>query len=749
MDGPLPFLLVAGLLVAMFAALGVWAWRRFARTSSFGTGAAKAAVTPLVPAERLATEDAYADKRRIHGDASSRDMPSGPKVGVPNVPMTIDGDDVEASDTSPSSHAPPEILPVQEDVPTEQTQHVQGNIPASPPVPSLAAGSVPADAAPLASPSDTGPGIGGADAEQPATRAERGCAETPPQPVRDVLLEVGNGVPPSAAAGPEQLGASSFEDSPGLAREPGDEMPIETGLTCAAQRDVLGHPALDADLFEAAAGPEPEAAEGARPSSDEFKKIGLDKLDDGDREAEPTPVIEATTIQPTRSAGKRPRQPAVHRDRRGSRRASPAAIASSEATSVGPVPAARPAAEAKLRLALHPIRRTARISVVLTRPDGFPERVTLQAGVEHVVNAYDTQRYDDLDLPWTGELLDGELRLASTDGFRWLRSARRVHIFAADPNEPDLISVGAARPGVAHALVCHSNDAADIRSAAVSAGSPELLAHENWQGIPDGWTVLSRYIPTHAAENSLPPDLRPLDPGAGLDILFEGGLAVRPRVYAAGHPPRVAISPAPAGASVTIGGEPATLSADGAWEAPGWDLPGQHMVDVVPGPSASYEIAADPWNMAGWDFWDAYPDRFANQTLGPWARAQICGAQIRGPVGETVFAAETQPTLIALGLRSGAASLQRRGDVSVSIGFMAEAPAFLLAATGQRRTQGRVVWLGLTPALQASRRPDPDWVAVVRTAASRRLSLDRSDALGEDAWRKAKERARRLKRPRG
>jgi hypothetical protein len=99
----------------------------------------------------------------------------------------------------------------------------------------------------------------------------------------------------------------------------------------------------------------------------------------------------------------------------------------------GPAPVARAAAEVKLRLSLHPIHRAARISVVLTRPDGFPERITIQAG--HVVEAYDMQRYDDLDLRWTGELLDGELRLASTDGFQWLRSARQVHIFAADPNE--------------------------------------------------------------------------------------------------------------------------------------------------------------------------------------------------------------------------------------------------------------------------------------------------------------------------
>lgn len=571
MDGLLPFLLVAGLLVAMFAALGVWGWRRFARPSSFGTGATTVAVALRNPAERLASQDAYADKRSISGDAGLRDIPSSPKVRMPDVPAKIDGDDTETSDTSPSSHAPPEFLPAQDDAPKEQTQRARDEIPASPPVSSPAATSVPADAGPLASPSDAGLGAGGDDAERPATRAERDCAETPAQPVRDMLMEVDDGIPVRAAAGPERPSASSLEDSPGPAREPGDEILAETALTCAAQQDLLGHAALDEDLRETAAGPDPEAeaAESASPSSDASEEIGPDKLDDGDREADPAPVIEPTPERPTSSASTRPRQPAVHRDRRGSRRATPAAIASSEAASAGTAPATRPAAEAKLRLSLHPIRRTARMSVVLTRPDGFPERVTLQAGDEPAVQAYDMQRYDDLDLPWTGELLDGELRLASTDGFRWVRSARQIHVFAADPNEPpDLISVGAARPGVAHALVCRLSDAADVRSAAASAGSPDLHAHEHWHGIPDGWMVLSGYTPAHAAELPLPIGLRPLDPRTGLEIVLEGGLAIRPRVYADGHPPRILISPT-GSASITIGGQPATLSASGTWEAPG------------------------------------------------------------------------------------------------------------------------------------------------------------------------------------
>lgn len=390
----------------------------------------------------------------------------------------------------------------------------------------------------------------------------------------------------------------------------------------------------------------------------------------------------------------------------------------------------------------------ARLSVVLTRPDGFPATVTVQAAGSRAIEAYDEQRYDDLDLPWTTELLAGELRLATADGFQWLRSARQVHIFAEDPNEPELISVSAARAGIAHTLVCRSGDAEDIHLAALSTGSSELQTLEYWKGIPDSWTVLSGYTPVHAATTPLPLGLRALDPGEGLQISFDGGLAIRARVYAAGHPPRIFITPAPGTASVTIDGEAAALSPDGTWIAPGWDVPGQHMVDVVPGPSASYGIAADPWTSGGWDFWDAYPERFGNGARDPWARARICGALIRGPADETVFAAETQSTLVALGARSGAVPLRRRDDLAVSVGLLAEPPAFLLSTTGPRRTQGRIVWLGLVPAQNISRRYDAQWIAAVRSAAARRLPLEWADALGKDAWRKAKERARRLRRKR-
>jgi len=197
----------------------------------------------------------------------------------------------------------------------------------------------------------------------------------------------------------------------------------------------------------------------------------------------------------------------------------------------------QPPAAASLRLALHAIRRTVSLSVVLSRPDGFPERITVLLGGWVGAGAYDESRYDDIDAVWTADLLAGEVRIDSREGLRWARSARRIHIFAADPSEPDLVSVSAVRVGVGHALICRVEDVASVRAVAQLAGSPELAAHDHWHGIPEGWSVLSGYIPAHATGTIAEAGLRPLDPGADVDITLEGGLSIRPKVFAEGHPP--------------------------------------------------------------------------------------------------------------------------------------------------------------------------------------------------------------------
>ena len=450
----------------------------------------------------------------------------------------------------------------------------------------------------------------------------------------------------------------------------------------------------------------------------------------------PTPAGEAA---PTNTQLKG--LPAVYRDRRGLRRA--AGKASGKGTGTP-----SPPAEARFRLMLDPVQRNARLSVILMRPEGFPERIQPFLDGEGPVEAFDADRYDDLVLSWTGELLSGELRIGSKENHQWLRAARTVHIFSENPAESGMISVGSAQTDATHAVICRTDDEDVVRAAAVTTGSSSLVSHQRWRGIPDGWVVLSGYCPRHAAGTPLPPQFSPLDPGTEVGILLTGGLKIKATVYAEGSPPRIAIAPLPNGASVSIGGMPAKKVADGAWEADSWDSPGHHLIDVVPGPSLTYQIIGDPVMNGEWQFWDAHPARFGADLHKPWSRAGICGAAVRGPEGQTVIAAASLPVLIALGERRQAVPLMPRSDAPASIAMMSEAPCFLIAATGLRRKQGRIVWLGSRAKRGSHFSPDQHWAETVRSVAARRLGLEGADPDGERVWRNAKQRARRIWRKR-
>lgn len=786
-------LAVIGLIAALAITAGLWVRRRRSRTSGPETAQRLAATTTQVPAPQATRSDGDLNSGSLRPDPSFETAPASPAGASTNIPTRTALTGPAAAHSSRSRC--PEEAPTQSDTPTVASQplkHGVPNLPQSPPPAEEEVGPLPHDgkemdeSEPALQPADSEPPIlvtasaaaesatGGTDAQRASVAAHRDGGG--PLPSSSSTPGGSSDPNPAEADGPDGLPREGIDGQP-CAEEAADGGIHIYDSAASTHHDGAAPLQSSSDVHDAPSDPDPTDAENldepptesiedqpdadqqaspcAEPDADKagFLSSSAGKAESEDAikvepEPDPNPALPLVPETPA-SPVPRPRQSAVHRDRRGERRAAKAA-APSQQFPPATRPLARPPAEARLRLSLHPIRRTARLSIVLTRPEGFPARVRVLDAGSDAVEAYDEQRYDDLDLPWTSRLLEGELRLTSADGFRWVRSARQVHIFAQDPNEPELISTGAARAGIAHTLICRSGDAETVRLAAVATGSSELQTHERWQGIPDGWLVLSGYTPVHAAAPPLPTGFRTMDPGEGLEIGFEGGLVVRGRVYAAGHPPRIIVTPVPGAASVTIDGIAAELSSDGAWTAPGWDKPGQHMVDIVPGPSVSYEIASDPWLSGGWDFWEAHPQRFGIGAGEPWAQARICGALIRGPADETALAAQTQLTLVALGARAGATPLRPRADAAVSVGLVPEPPAFLLSATGPRRSQGRVIWLGLSPARNPSRRHDPKWVAIVRSAAARHLALVQADALGQAAWQRAKERARRLRnrRPR-
>ena len=763
MDELLSFGLAAGLAGLLVGSIGVWAWRRKVRSRRTAVGDAHgAAATFGGTVSSLTTEGlGLAPGESAEGVAGCGDTKGGrlkgaPPDGAAPAGTSVGEDKVQAHSTETALPAgePPTV---EEDPPREHAKESSASdTAAAPPVEAEASIGEKGEVGPPVSdhfvaaakeeePKEECAGDGqGLDGSEPLAAETRPKTEPPHAPGEF------SGFPAINTAGQADTNVGQPSDAITIERIPADQ-------------DELAppHPAVDAIAADGVP-PSPPNLQGsadntaermAEPRDRPDQVMGWESAAASDNNEQDNPIPEASPVEPpSEETGnrpiRRPRRPAKHRDRRGGRRIAGPNTTPPEDNLVSPTEVPRSPAEARLRLSLHPIRRTARLSVVLGRPDGFPQWIVLDIDGNPSIEAYSERRYDDLDLAWSEELLDGEFRVASTEGFHWLRSARKVHIFAEDPNEPDLVSVGAARAGASHTVVCRSGDTAAVRAAAASTRSPELASCEGWQGIPDGWSVLSGYAPARAATPRLPAALRPLDPGAQIEIGFEDGLRIRSRVFAEGHPPRISISPEPVGEAVTIGGRPAALAAGGGWEAPGWDTPGHHLVDVVPGPSASYEILADPWRGAGWEFWNAYPGRFDGRIAEPCACAEVCGASIRGPEGQVVLVAETRPTLIALGLRNSAVPLRRRSDIHVSVGFVFEPPAFLLSAIGQRRSQGRVIWLGHTPIALKPGRADPEWVAAVRWATLRRLPLEDADSGGEGAWRNAKARARQLKKSR-
>lgn len=353
------------------------------------------------------------------------------------------------------------------------------------------------------------------------------------------------------------------------------------------------------------------------------------------------------------------------------------------------------------------------------------------------LEAFDSRRYDDLDLAID---LESEIRLASNQGFRWVRGARRIQIFAADPGESGLISVGAAQRGANHTVICRMSDVQAVQQAAAAVASPPPTPLNVSTNLPDGWTILADHIPQEPAAMPLPDGLTPLDPGPDFDISFDGGLAIRSRSFAEGRPPAISISPDPADSAVTIDDQKAIRTEAGYWVASGWDSPGRHLVNIVPGPSLAYEILPDPW-ASNRRREGANPVEVSHRTTAHPFTTRVCGASLRGPRNEIVLAATTSPFLTALGADGGAKTLQPRSGLDVSVALLPFEPAFLLAETGRSRTHAGLTWLG-PHGHPPTAKPDPQWWRTVHFASVRRVPILNSDDGADRAWALARACAR-------
>ena len=120
----------------------------------------------------------------------------------------------------------------------------------------------------------------------------------------------------------------------------------------------------------------------------------------------------------------------------------------------------------------------------------------------------------------------------------------------------------------------------------------------------------------------------------------------------------------------------------------------------------------------------------------------------RGPSGEYVVAAEATRSVVCLGLRCGAVALQGRPDAPVAVGLLRSTSAF--PSPHQGRGGIRAGLNGSVHRRPVSHPHDRSSSGSSRCVA-RRQGGSRSTGAGrrlEDAWRRARERARRHRRPR-
>jgi hypothetical protein len=200
----------------------------------------------------------------------------------------------------------------------------------------------------------------------------------------------------------------------------------------------------------------------------------------------------------------------------------------------------------------------------------------------------------------------------------------------------------------------------------------------------------------------------------------------------------------PSNCQVFIDETPAERDEDGRWSAPGWDAPGQHVVDIVPGRSSTYHIMPDPALREGWEPWAAH----ASLAPALTGTAAVCGAMLFSPDGRTVLATEPASSVTALGARHEIKMLTIRPDAPAALAALAFEPLFAVLSSGGRKDDSKILVLDFPAAAvdQLPRKLDSRWASKIRDMAARRVPVRPETPAAKAAWRTATREARRWKR---
>lgn len=242
--------------------------------------------------------------------------------------------------------------------------------------------------------------------------------------------------------------------------------------------------------------------------------------------------------------------------------------------------------------------------------------------------------YQDVALPDAGALLRGgiEWEGAFSDGrtVRWSLSGREIYVLCRHDDLNGFVSTPRLILGEEHeqVILCTSERLEEVRGAIELTGSPDPVMLDGANGMPLGWVGLRGVFPrTPVAPSPLGDILDALRPLAHVEIVLQGGIRLERLTWLSGYPPRIRLrGDVGAIGNVVIDGREGTLSPDGGYVIPGWNLPGQHQVWCASA-SRSYSIRE---GAEDWEAWDAYTWSMGDFSAeGERNRPAICGVLIR------------------------------------------------------------------------------------------------------------------------
>ena len=263
--------------------------------------------------------------------------------------------------------------------------------------------------------------------------------------------------------------------------------------------------------------------------------------------------------------------------------------------------------EADLLLAFQPGGWGIAISLLLRRPDGLPEQITVRlAGETLDLSVIDEGLFEPIPLADadTDAVLRQGVTVESVGDVprRWVRTGRRLHVFTERPGVFGFASVPRVLIGQENVILCNAALAGRVLDLCQLTGShaPEEIAGP---GLPPDWRCFRGYRPRRAGawdDDDIFLALSPL-PDAAIELT--GGVAISRSAWITGRGPAIRIlGSEPGRGDVTIDLQPATQAETGQWIAPGWDTLGGHAVRFA-GLLRRYEIVEVE---DGWGWWPAH-----------------------------------------------------------------------------------------------------------------------------------------------